>query len=62
MCVDFWYGNTFADVADIDCFFYPNAGTYRGNMYDATGKIIGDYSTRDSMKVSAAFPFFRWKD
>ena len=59
MRFDFWYGNTIADVAQIDCFFSDVDCIYRGNMYDKTGAAIGDYNTRDSLQISTAFPFFR---
>lgn len=29
-------------------------------MYDANKKIIGDFSTTDSVKIEKAFPAFRW--
>lgn len=56
MKFDFWYGHTLKDVAAADCAFYGNDGIYRGNMYDATGRMIGDYSARDSVLISDTFP------
>lgn len=56
MNFDFWYGQTLDDVAFADCFFYGNEGIYRGNMYDATGRMIGDYSAHDSVLIGETFP------
>lgn len=55
MNIDFWYGNTLEDVKRIDIFFSDVDFIYRGNMYDANGKIIGDYSCKDSVKISETF-------
>ena len=60
MRFDFWYGHKKADVAFISVSFSDLDGVYRGNIYDKTGAAIGDYNTRDSLQISAAFPFFRW--
>lgn len=56
MKIDFWYGNTRKDIAAADCFFYENDCVYRGNVYDETGKAVGDFSTADSLEVEKAFP------
>lgn len=56
MKFDFWYGNTLEDVCEADCYFYPNGGYYAGNMYDKNGKIIGDYTATDSVKIGDVFP------
>ena len=56
MFIDFWYGNTREEIADVDCFFYPNVGVYRGNVYDKDGKPIGDYEESDSCKIDDEFP------
>ena len=54
MKIDIWYpGET---IAAADCFFYPNEGIYRGNLYNAEGRIIGDYSSRDSVAIENRFP------
>lgn len=53
---DFWYDNTFDDVCDADCRFYPNGGYYAGNIYDCSGKIIGDYTGTDSVAIERLFP------
>ena len=56
MKIDMWYGNSKKDIAALDVFFYPNDSVYRGNFYDITGKIIGDYSTADSVELERTFP------
>lgn len=66
MKIDMWYGNSRKDIAALDVFFYANDyganymtcpfGVYRGNFYDITGKIIGDYSTTDSVELERTFP------
>lgn len=58
MTIDFWYGNKLRDVARIDCFFSDIDCVYRGNLYDASGKIIGDYSAKDSAEITRKFRFF----
>lgn len=57
MKIDYWYKNRDKKIAKVDVFFYPNEGVYRGNIYDVTGKIIGDYSTKDSVELQERFPF-----
>lgn len=54
MKVDIWYRGERAHSAD--AFFYPNEGIYRGNLYNADGKMIGDYSSRDSVEIEKRFP------
>lgn len=54
MKLDIWYqGET---IAAADCVFYPNDFIYRGNLYNAEGRIIGDYSSRDSVEIEKRFP------
>lgn len=53
---DFWHDNTFDDVCDADCRFYPNGGYYAGNIYDCSGEIIGDYIGTDSVAIERLFP------
>lgn len=55
MRIDYWNDGRKEKVARIDCFFYPNDGMYRGNLYDRNGKMIGDYSTRDSTEIERRF-------
>ena len=40
----------------ISLFFYPNEGIYRGNVFDADGNMIGDYSCADSVEIERRFP------
>lgn len=56
MNIDFWNGATKNDIAGGDAYFYPNEGIYRGNLYNASGDIIGDYSTEDSVEIENMFP------
>lgn len=60
MKYDFWYGHKKADVAFISVSFSDLDCIYRGVMYDANKKMIGDFSTADSVKIEKAFPAFRW--
>jgi len=54
MKIEIWYrGET---IESADCFFYPNAGEYRGNLYNKDGQIIGDYVSRDSVEIEERFP------
>lgn len=39
-----------------DCYFYPNEGIYRGNVYNEDGQMIGDYSSKDSIEIEKRFP------
>lgn len=54
MKIDIWYPGEHVESAD--CFFYPNSCIYRGNLYNADGRIIGDYSSRDSVEIGKRFP------
>lgn len=56
MTIDFWYGGTKADIAAGTATFYPNEGIYRGNLYNANGDIIGDYSTTESAEIETLLP------
>lgn len=53
--IDFWYGDTLQDVKSINCFFSDTDCIYRGNMYNADHKIIGDYSCADSVTIEKVF-------
>ena len=57
MKIDLWYGNKIADVAKVDCYFSDLDCEYRGNLYDKTGKIIGDYSTKNSCEIEKRFGY-----
>lgn len=54
MKIDLWYKGE--KIARIDCYFYPDAGVYRGNLYNADGRIIGDFSAHDSVEIEKRFP------
>ena len=54
MNIDLFYENE--KIAYADCYFYPNDSIYRGNLYNADGEIIGDYSARDSIEIEKRFP------
>ena len=54
MKIDKWYEGE--QIAGADCFFYPNEGVYRGNVYNAEGRMIGDYVCRDSVEIENRFP------
>ncbi len=56
MTVDFWYPERGEKIAFADCTFYPNEGVYRGNLYNAEGRMIGDYFSRDSVEIEKRFP------
>lgn len=55
MTIDYWYNDNRRAVY-ADCFFYPNEGVYRGNVYDSDGNMIGDYTSRDSVEIEKHFP------
>lgn len=54
MKIDIWYQNE--SVSFADCFFYPNSGEYRGNLYNKDGKAIGDYVSKNSVEIEKRFP------
>ena len=56
MNIDFWYGNNKDDIAKVTCSFSDLDLTYRGNVYDKAGKIIGDFSAKDSVEIENEFP------
>ena len=55
MKIDFWYKDD-RKIAFVDCFFYPNEGIYRGNIYNASRKPIGDFCGHDSAEIERRFP------
>lgn len=55
MKFDFWYGDCKKDVARITYSFSDVDCIWRGNMYNKDGKIIGDFSTTDSVKLQNFF-------
>ena len=54
MKIDVWYPGE--QIAGASCAFYPNSGEYRGNLYNAAGRIIGDYSSLNSVEIERRFP------
>ena len=54
MKIDIWYDGE--EIFAADCTFYPNDGIYRGNLYNADGRMIGDYSSTDSVEIEERFP------
>lgn len=54
MKIDIWYPGE--QIAAADCTFYPNDCKYRGNLYNAHGRIIGDYASKDSVEIEKRFP------
>lgn len=54
MKIDIWRKGE--QIASADAYFYPNAGIYRGNLYNKDGKIIGDYSANSSIEIEKRFP------
>ena len=57
--IDYWYGNKHEPRKyHADASFYPHGSfgyCYRGNIYDETGKMIGDYATNDSTWIEKQF-------
>lgn len=58
MKIDIWNKDEYTgeDIAGADCCFYPNDGIYRGNLYNAAGRMIGDYTSKDSVEIEKRFP------
>ena len=57
MLLDFWYGDKLEDVNGVTVSFSDLDCEYRGNMWKGN-KIIGDFSTQDSMDLYKVFPWF----
>ena len=54
MKIDLWYeGET---IAAATVTFYPNNCEYRGNLYNKHGRIIGDFTSKDSVEIEKRFP------
>lgn len=57
MKIDYWYNDGRKTPAVYaTCTFYPNEGIYRGNVFDANGNMIGDYTSNDSLEIEKRFP------
>ena len=54
MQVDIWYQGE--QVAAASVTFYPNNGEYRGNLYNASGRTIGDFTSKNSAEIEKRFP------
>ena len=54
MKVDIWYPGE--EIAFADCSFADCDCVYRGNLYNAQGRIIGDYSSNNSAEIEKRFP------
>lgn len=55
--IDYWYEDGRKNPAVYaTATFYPNEGVWRGNVFDATGKMIGDYVSDDSVEIERRFP------
>ncbi len=65
MKIDMWFNNEFVPGKYYanTCFFPdgPSEYIYRGNIFDDTGKTIGDYACNDSVEIEKLF-ITDWKD
>ena len=60
MKIDMWYGDKFEKGKyGADAYFTPGNG-YAGNIYDNTGKTIGDYKMNNSVEIEKNF-LIEWK-
>ena len=59
--IDMWYGNKASEADNIFISFNGYTGLYVGWIYKDK-KIIGDFSTPDSIALEKAFPqlVFNW--
>ena len=58
--IDMWYDDNPKDVTSLDVRFSDLDSTYSGNLY-INNKIVGDYTTKDSVTLEKAFPQFDWE-
>lgn len=54
MKIDIWYPKE--NVAAVSVAFYPNDCEYRGNLYNKKGRIIGDFTSKNSLEIEKRFP------
>ena len=61
MIIDMWYGDKFEKGKyGADAFFNGLTGKYSGWIYNESGKIIGDYSSDNSVEIGENFKI-EWK-
>lgn len=54
--VDMWYDDPFIPGKyGADAFWSDTDCVYRGNIYDETGRVIGDYQSPDSTWIEKKF-------
>jgi hypothetical protein len=54
--IDMWYDDEFVPMKyGADAFFSGCDCVYRGNIYDDSGKMIGDYISPDSVWIEKNF-------
>lgn len=54
--LDMWYGDTFdPEKHHVDVFFSDTDCVYRGNIYDETGRAVGDFRGIDSVALARFF-------
>jgi len=59
--IDMWYGDKFEPKKyGADAYFSDADCVYRGWIYNANGKRIGDYSTSDSVWIEDNF-LIEWR-
>lgn len=62
--VDMWFGDKFKPKKYYaDVVFYPHGSfgySYRGNIYNDQGKVIGDYEANNSKVIEDNF-IINWK-
>lgn len=56
MTFNMWNDYRLKDVVCADCFFYPEKGTYSGNLYNENGVVIGDFTANNSVIIELHFP------
>lgn len=56
MIIELWHGESEEEIAGANCLFYPNSGVYRGNLFNEDGRMIGDFTSTDSVEIEDRFP------
>lgn len=60
--IDMWYEDTFdPEKHHVDVFFSDTDCVYRGNIYDETGRAIGDFESPNSAWIERFFKV-KWRD